>query len=151
NRITPLMWSPAPAVVNSISRYARRRSSVLSQPIVSKRFLMVPLDSSAARIPLPGATIARATSCRLMDSSRDVRRTGQVCRTPPSGPQPWPVVPPRANIVAPSGTTSGLSGPDEQQDHRVVAGRGGDGHHVPGLVVTERERPQLRPAAAERD
>jgi hypothetical protein len=30
--------------------------------IVSNRFLIVPLLSSAARIPLPGATIARATA-----------------------------------------------------------------------------------------
>src|SRR5215210_7851246 len=54
------MFCAAPSVVNSISRYARRRSSVDSQPIESKRFLIVPLLSSAARIPLPGATSARA-------------------------------------------------------------------------------------------
>src|SRR6185437_11296624 len=29
--------------------------------MASKRFLMVPEDSSAARMPLPGATMARAT------------------------------------------------------------------------------------------
>src|SRR5207245_930119 len=52
----------APLVVNSISRYARRRSSVDSHPIESKRFLIVPLLSSAARMPLPGATSARAIS-----------------------------------------------------------------------------------------
>ena len=59
------MESPAPAVVNSISRYARRRSSVDSHPIESKRFLIVPLLSSAARMPLPGATSARVaiSSC----------------------------------------------------------------------------------------
>src|SRR4029079_12968068 len=51
-----------PVRVKSISRYARRRSSVDSQLIVSNRFLIVPLLSSAARMPLPGATIARAMS-----------------------------------------------------------------------------------------
>src|SRR5204863_7739634 len=60
--MTPLMLPSAPAVVNRISRYARRRSSVDSTPIESKRFLIVPLLSSAARIPLPGATSARAIS-----------------------------------------------------------------------------------------
>src|SRR5260370_42579927 len=32
--------------------------------MASKRFLMVPVDSSAARMPLPGATRARATLLR---------------------------------------------------------------------------------------
>src|SRR5579883_3117395 len=32
-------------------------------PMVSNRFLMVPVDSSAARMPRPGATIASATLC----------------------------------------------------------------------------------------
>ncbi len=49
-----------PSVVNSRSRYARRFSSVDSTSIVSNRFLIVPLDSSAARSPLPGATMAFA-------------------------------------------------------------------------------------------
>src|SRR5215475_5030062 len=35
--------------------------------MASKRFLIVPEDSSAARMPLPGATMARAT---LFNSSR---------------------------------------------------------------------------------
>src|SRR3979409_2095154 len=56
------MYASAPLVVKSISRYARRRSSVDSNPIASKRFLIVPLLSSAARMPLPGATSASATS-----------------------------------------------------------------------------------------
>ena len=49
--------------MNNICRYARRLSSVLSTPIESKRFLIVPVDSSAARIPLPGATSACAVAC----------------------------------------------------------------------------------------
>ena len=60
NRITPLMNSSTPSVVNSSSRYARRVSSVDSTPIESKRFLIVPSLSSAARMPLPSATSARA-------------------------------------------------------------------------------------------
>src|SRR5437868_6511776 len=61
--MTPLMYSSAPGVVKRRSRYARRFSSIDSTPIVSKRFLIVPLDSSAARIPFPSATSARAVSC----------------------------------------------------------------------------------------
>jgi hypothetical protein len=68
-RMTPLMCSSAPAVVKSRSRYARLFSSVDSTSIESKRFLIVPSLSSAARIPLPGATSARAivsSSCWAM-------------------------------------------------------------------------------------
>src|SRR5262245_20359724 len=50
------MWSAAPAVVKSSSRYARRLSSVDSTPTSAKRLAMVPELSSAARIPLPPAT-----------------------------------------------------------------------------------------------
>ncbi len=64
NRITPLMYCSAPSVVNSRSRYARRLPSLDSTPIESKRFLIVPPLSSAARMPLPGATSARAVSFR---------------------------------------------------------------------------------------
>src|SRR5919202_485064 len=46
-----------------MSRYARLFSSVDSTPIESKRFLIVPSLSSAARIPLPSATSALAVSC----------------------------------------------------------------------------------------
>jgi hypothetical protein len=60
--MTPEMYSSAPSVVKRRSRYARRISSVDSTPIESKRFLIVPSLSSAARIPLPGATSARAVS-----------------------------------------------------------------------------------------
>src|SRR3954447_2149626 len=103
--------------------------------MLSKRFLMVPLDSSAARIPLPGATIARATSCRLIDPSRD-------CSSPKfaplfeSHPNHVAVVPSRATILARGGTAEDGAGPsvglgaDEQEDHRVVACRRGDGHHM---------------------
>ena len=59
--MTPLMYSSTPGVVKSRSRYARRVSSVDSSPIVSKRFLIVPLLSSAARMPFPSATSATAT------------------------------------------------------------------------------------------
>src|SRR3954471_15221637 len=61
--MTPLMYSSTPGVVKSMSRYARRLSSVDSRPIESKRFLMVLSLSSAARIPLPSATRAFAVSC----------------------------------------------------------------------------------------
>jgi hypothetical protein len=61
-RITPLTYSSTPSVVKSRSRYARRFSSVDSTPIESKRFLIVPVLSSAARIPLPGATSASAVA-----------------------------------------------------------------------------------------
>src|SRR2546421_421084 len=60
--MTPLMYSSAPGVVKRRLRYARRFSSVDSTPIVSKRFLMVPVLSSAARIPFPSATSAAAVS-----------------------------------------------------------------------------------------
>src|SRR5450830_537264 len=59
-RITPLMASPIPAVVKRISRYARRFCSVDSTPIPASRFAIVGALSSAARMPLPGATNARA-------------------------------------------------------------------------------------------
>jgi len=55
------MNSSAPSVVKRSSRYARRVSSVDSTPIESNRFLIVPLLSSAARMPFPSATIAPAT------------------------------------------------------------------------------------------
>src|SRR5881398_2638015 len=58
--MTPLMYSSAPGVVKRRLRYARRFSSVDSTPIESKRFLIVPVLSSAARIPFPSATSARA-------------------------------------------------------------------------------------------
>jgi hypothetical protein len=77
NRITPEMNSSAPAVVNSRSRYARRFSSVDSTPIESNRFLIVPSLSSAARIPLPGATRARAVS----SSSGEVLRLSALVRS----------------------------------------------------------------------
>src|SRR5215471_3084708 len=51
----------------SSSRESRRLSAVDSTPIASKRFLMVPDDSSAARMPRPGATMASAT---LLSSAR---------------------------------------------------------------------------------
>src|ERR671911_2202701 len=61
--MTPLTNSSRPGVVKSMSRYARRVSSVDSSEIESKRFLIVPELSSAARIPLLSATRALAVSC----------------------------------------------------------------------------------------
>ena len=58
------MCSAAPSVVNSMSRYARRFSSVDSTSIEAKRFVIVPVLSSAARMPFPGATSAHAVACR---------------------------------------------------------------------------------------
>src|SRR5580700_9860001 len=53
--------------------------------MASKRFLIVPLDSSAARMPRPGATMASAT---LLSSVRFIARSskcgstaGSLCRT----------------------------------------------------------------------
>ena len=60
NKIAPLIKSPSPGVVKSISRYARRFSSVAGMPVLLNRFSMVGRLSSAARIPLPGATSALA-------------------------------------------------------------------------------------------
>ena len=54
--ITPLINSPTPAVVNKISRYQRRFSSVETTPMLFNRFSIVGELSSAARIPLPAAT-----------------------------------------------------------------------------------------------
>src|SRR6266540_2874132 len=66
--MTPLMNSSAPSVVKRSSRYARRFSSVDSTPIESKRFLIVPSLSSAARIPFPSATSCRAVVSRSVAS-----------------------------------------------------------------------------------
>src|SRR6478609_7544048 len=59
------MKSPAPLVVNKSSRYARRFSSVEGTLMLFNRFSMVPELSSAARIPLPGATSFCATDSRV--------------------------------------------------------------------------------------
>ncbi len=63
--ITPDMCFSAPAVVKRISLYARLCSSVDSTPIVSNLFLIVPVLSSAARMPLPGVTISLAVVSRV--------------------------------------------------------------------------------------
>src|SRR3979409_1571478 len=49
---------------NIISRSSRRDSSVDSTLMASKRFLIVPEDSSAASTPLPGAVMASAPLLR---------------------------------------------------------------------------------------
>src|SRR6266487_7120606 len=64
-RITPLINSPAPFVVNRTSRYARRFSSVEGTLILFNRFSIVPELSSAARIPFPGATSFLATDSKV--------------------------------------------------------------------------------------
>src|SRR5206468_7932729 len=60
NRITPDRYCSTPGVPKRSWRYARRFSSVHSTFTDWKRFSQVPLDSSAARMPLPFATIAAA-------------------------------------------------------------------------------------------
>ena len=64
------MYSSAPGVVKRRLRYARRFSSVDSTPIVSKRFLIVPVLSSAARIPFPSATSARRSRAARCSASQ---------------------------------------------------------------------------------
>src|SRR5512143_1266882 len=56
------MNSDTPGVVKSSSRYARRFPSVDGRSIALNRFSIVGALSSAARIPLPGATRDRATA-----------------------------------------------------------------------------------------
>ena len=62
------MYSSIPFAVNNISRYAFLDSDVLSTLMLSKRFVHVGVLSSAARIPLPGVTIASAISCNEFNS-----------------------------------------------------------------------------------
>ena len=59
-KITPLIDSLSPSVVNRICRYARRRCSVDSSPMPASRLAIVGVLSSAARMPFPGATSASA-------------------------------------------------------------------------------------------
>src|SRR5688572_22478067 len=66
-----------PGVVNSRPRYARRFSSVHSTLIDLKRVSQVPADSSAARMPLPFATIAAAVLDRSAVSMRSI--SGVIC------------------------------------------------------------------------
>ena len=54
---------------HALARYARRLSSVDGVEIDLSRFSIVPELSSAARMPLPGATSARAMSSRLLPIS----------------------------------------------------------------------------------
>src|SRR5690349_1799139 len=127
NRITPLMYSSTPSVANSSSRYARRLSSVDSMSIESKRFLIVPSLSSAARIPLPSATSARAVFSKSaiahllglsipqqrIDPRRFLRRRGHdaAARDPPGGMDLRPAV---------------LAVPDLRADDGDVRARVGD-------------------------
>jgi hypothetical protein len=79
DRLVEEMCSSLPSVVKSISRYARRFSSVDSTPMESKRFLIVPSLSSAARIPFPGATRAFAISSRLVSVTVAIRASFDLC------------------------------------------------------------------------
>jgi len=54
NNITPLRHSKAPGVVNRSSLRARLFASTFSTLMLAKRLPIVPVDSSAARIPFPG-------------------------------------------------------------------------------------------------
>ena len=58
------MHCSIPSVVNISSRKRRRVSSVDSMPSASRRLLIVPVLSSAARMPRPPARIARAVASR---------------------------------------------------------------------------------------
>ena len=60
--ITPLQYFSNPSVVNNSSRYARRFSSTFSTPMPSNLLPIVPVDSSAARTPLPGTDMAAAVA-----------------------------------------------------------------------------------------
>src|SRR2546426_9409076 len=72
------MCSPIAGVVKSIWRYCLRLSSVDFTPIDANRFAIVPVDSSAARIPFAGATSVRAVSVKaLMDPLFGSRREAQ--------------------------------------------------------------------------
>src|SRR5436190_11093412 len=59
------MNSPATFVLNKSSRYIRRFSSVEGTLMLFSRFSIVPELSSAARIPLPGATSFLATDSKF--------------------------------------------------------------------------------------
>ncbi len=58
--IIPLMLYSSPGVENNKSLYVRRFGSVFSTWMELKRDPIVPVDSSAARIPLPGQQISLA-------------------------------------------------------------------------------------------
>src|SRR3989442_14181563 len=66
-----------PGVRKRSSRYARRFGSVFHTPIASKRLLMVLVLSSAARMPLPGATRAPAVSARSPIAAFRIARLGR--------------------------------------------------------------------------
>lgn len=66
-----MLWLMEVSEEKSISRKARRFSSVFSTLILCSLFPMVPTDSSAARIPFPEATIRWAMSERAFFCSGD--------------------------------------------------------------------------------
>ena len=62
NMITPEQCFSNPSVVNRSSRYARLFSSMFSTEMPANRLPIVPVDSSAARMPLPGTDMALAVA-----------------------------------------------------------------------------------------
>jgi hypothetical protein len=60
--MTPEMWCSNPGVVNKTSLYLLLFSALFSTLMVANFFPMVPSDSSAAKIPLPGVQIFLAFS-----------------------------------------------------------------------------------------
>lgn len=58
-------------MVNKSSRRARLFDSTFSTLMLAKRFPMVPVDSSAARIPFPGVPMYAALA---MSSSVDIKK-----------------------------------------------------------------------------
>src|SRR6266545_2569072 len=129
-RMTPLMYSSAPSVEKSKLRYARLFSSLDSTPIESKRFLIVPWLSSAARIPLPSATSARAVVSSsviahlLLALSIPQQRLYPRHFLRSRGHDPAGADPPRGMDLDP--VVSGV--PGARPDHGDVGTRVGDGH-----------------------
>mmetsp|Transcript_41691 Transcript_41691/g.46464 ORF Transcript_41691/g.46464 Transcript_41691/m.46464 type:complete len:139 (-) Transcript_41691:132-548(-) len=60
--MAPEIQSPIFSVVKSSWRHSRRLSSLFTSPMDSKRVPTVPVDSSQARRPFPGITIAAAVA-----------------------------------------------------------------------------------------
>src|SRR5438093_1565206 len=78
--MTPLTFFSQPGAAKSAPRKAMRFSGVFSTPTLLRRFPIVLVLSSAARIPLPGATIARAVSASFCLSIRLPRSGGPTAR-----------------------------------------------------------------------
>src|SRR5260370_25261721 len=79
-RMTPLMNEAIPGVVKNISRYARRLSPVDSMVCAAKRLVIVGTVSSAARMPLPPATRARAVRLTSFDTMTRLHKSWRQAR-----------------------------------------------------------------------